>query len=170
MRDLSFQSSNWRNTFFICIPYACLFTYYCFNIFYKIEWSLKWENIFVFGIASILFLTGLIYYDKLYTSTSFFSTSLLLIFSQFFFRKRGLGKLFSIYPILLIPFFIVNGILTGSGLEEAVVWYNNSENMGIRLLTIPLEDVVYGFELIFLNILVYKYFLKKMKLITKSIV
>ena len=70
----------------------------------------------------------------------------------------------SIYPVLLIPFFFVNGILTGSGLQEPVVWYNNAENSGIRLFTIPVEDVFYGFELILLNIFLYEYFKSKNKI------
>ena len=53
---------------------------------------------------------------------------------------------------LLIPFFIVNGILTGTGIDEPVVWYNNAENLSIRILTIPIEDIFYGFELIILTI------------------
>jgi lycopene cyclase domain-containing protein len=61
-----------------------------------------------------------------------------------------------IYLFLLIPFFIVNGILTGTGLEAPIVWYNNQENLGVRLLTIPIEDTFYGFELIVLNVFFYE--------------
>ena len=52
------------------------------------------------------------------------------------------------YLIILIPFFIVNGVLTGTGIEEQVVWYNNEENMGIRLLTIPVEDTIYNLSML----------------------
>jgi lycopene cyclase domain-containing protein len=55
---------------------------------------------------------------------------------------------------MLIPFFIVNGILTGSFIENEVVWYNDFENLGIRLFTIPIEDTVYAFTLILLNLFV----------------
>jgi hypothetical protein len=61
-----------------------------------------------------------------------------------------------IYPILLIPFFIVNGILTGSGLPQPIVWYNNAENIGIQLWTIPVEDIFYGFELMLINVYLYE--------------
>jgi lycopene cyclase domain-containing protein len=60
----------------------------------------------------------------------------------------------------LIPFFIVNGILTGSGLKQPVVWYNNAENIGIRLFTIPVEDIAYGLELILANIFFFEIFKK----------
>ena len=55
---------------------------------------------------------------------------------------------------MLIPFFIVNGILTGSFIENEVVWYNNTENLNIRLFTIPIEDTIYAFTLILLNLFV----------------
>jgi hypothetical protein len=60
-----------------------------------------------------------------------------------------------VYALLLVPFLIVNGILTGTGLEEPVVSYNKTENLNIRLFTIPLEDVFYGFELFILNLFIY---------------
>ncbi len=147
--------------FFICIPYACVFTYHCLNLFIKTRWPAKTENIFVYTLAAILFLTGIYFYDKLYTASTFISLAIVLFILKYFLKINWLGKLLTIYPILLIPFFIVNGILTGSGLPQPVVWYNNAENMGIRLFTIPFEDIFYGFELILLNIVFYEYFLNK---------
>jgi lycopene cyclase domain-containing protein len=92
-----------------------------------------------------------------YTAYSFISLGILLVAVTFLWNTFGLVRLLSIYPVLLIPFFIVNGILTGTGPDAPVVWYNNDENLGIRLLTIPVEDIFYGFELLLLNVLLYEY-------------
>jgi lycopene cyclase domain-containing protein len=89
--------------------------------------------------------------------------SILLITLKYFGKIKWLAKLVIIYPVLLIPFFIVNGILTGTGLQQPVVWYNNNQNLGIRLLTIPIEDVFYGFELILINVFLYEYFKTRMQ-------
>jgi len=147
--------------FFICIPYACVFTYHCLNLFIKTSWPANTENIFVYTLAAVLLFTGIYFYDKLYTASTFISLAIVLFILKYFLKINWLGKLLTIYPILLIPFFIVNGILTGSGLPQPVVWYNNAENLGIRLFTIPFEDIFYGFELILLNIVFYEYFLNK---------
>jgi hypothetical protein len=61
----------------------------------------------------------------------------------------------------MIPFFIVNGVLTGTGLDAPIVWYNDLENTGIRYFTIPMEDVVYGWTLIALIIAVFQFYLEK---------
>jgi lycopene cyclase domain-containing protein len=65
--------------------------------------------------------------------------------------------------IILIPFFIVNGILTGSFIEGQVVWYNNAENLGIRIATIPIEDIGYAFNMLFMSILLIEMFKNKWK-------
>jgi lycopene cyclase domain-containing protein len=144
--------------FFICIPFACVFTYHCLNLFFKIHWTVKKETIFIHLVSPILFIVGIYFHSKLYTSYTFISLSILLIVFKYFAKIKWLPKLIMIYPILLIPFFIVNGMLTGTGLEQPVVWYNNNQNLAIRMLTIPIEDVFYGFELILLNIFLYEHF------------
>ena len=147
--------------FFVCIPFACLFTYHCINLFYSIAWNSKTEKRFVLIFSFILLIAGLARLDRLYTSTTFISLSLLLLYIKFIAKAKFLPKLFIVYPVLLVPFFIVNGLLTGSVIEQPIVYYNPNEYLGIRLGTIPVEDIFYGFELILLNVFLYEYFLKR---------
>jgi lycopene cyclase domain-containing protein len=144
--------------FFICIPFACLFTYHCLNSFYTISWKRDVERWVIAGISLFLLAAGLVFISKAYTAATCISTGLLLLFLEFVAKVKWLPKFLSIYPVLLIPFFIVNGILTGMGLSEPVVWYNNRENLGIRMVTIPVEDVVYGMELLICNVFLYEVF------------
>ena len=60
-----------------------------------------------------------------------------------------------------MPLFIVRGILTETGSEEEVVWYISSEFMGFRMGTVPFEDIFYGAEWILINLLNYKYLLRR---------
>ena len=68
-----------------------------------------------------------------------------------------MGKFYRFYLWHLIPFFIVNGILTGTGINGEVVWYNNAENLGIRLGTIPVEDSLYSLSLMLMNISIFEW-------------
>ena len=147
--------------FFIAIPFACVFTYHCLNLFFVFKWKSQTEHVVVIGLSSILFLLGILHYSKLYTSITFISLSSLLIVLKYIVQVNWLPRLLSVYLVLLIPFLIVNGILTGSGLETPVVWYNDAENLGIRIHTIPVEDVFYGLELILCNVFFYEYFNKR---------
>jgi lycopene cyclase domain-containing protein len=74
------------------------------------------------------------------------------------YNKALLQHFYITFLVILIPFLIVNGILTGSitGIESPVVWYNNSENLGIRIHTIPIEDVAYCFSLLFGNLMIFE--------------
>ena len=147
--------------FFICIPFSCVFTYFCLDKFYNLSWNKPTEKISCIVLSTLLLVTGLIFYNRLYTSVTFISTALVCLILKFMFKIDWFGKAVSVYAILLIPFLIVNGILTGSGLDEPVVQYNNMENLHFRLFTIPVEDVFYGFELMLLNIYLYKLFVNK---------
>ena len=144
--------------FFICIPFSCVFTYHSLNTFFTFSWKTKTENAIIILLVSILLILGILFWGKAYTSTTFISLALFLVVLKFSLKVIWLPRILSIYPILLIPFFIVNGILTGTGLQSPVVWYDNLENLHIRLGTIPVEDVFYGLELILLNLFFYERF------------
>lgn len=142
--------------FFVCIPYACVFTYHSLNILLFDKQKLSIEIVSPILIAFLVVL-AFMYKDRLYTFTTFSSLAFLILLSKYFLGIKWLKKFYISYSILLLPFFIVNGILTGSGLENPVVWYNEKELIGLKLLSIPIEDIFYGMELIFLNLLIYHY-------------
>ncbi len=141
--------------FFICIPYSCIFTFYCLDKFYDLSWNPKAENIFCFLFSMVLFITGLLFRQKIYTSSTFISTAILCLLLKFALHINWFGKALSVFAILILPFLLVNGILTGTGLSAPVVSYNPSYNLGIRIMTIPVEDFIYGFELFLLNLSLY---------------
>lgn len=147
--------------FFFCIPYACVFTFHCLNLFMGETGDPKWQKIITLLLVSGLLLFGILNISRSYTTTTFISFALLLLFAEFILKIDWLLRFYAVYAILLIPFFIVNGVLTGSWIEEEVVWYNAEEFMNFRIGTIPIEDAFYGAELILLNLLIYRYLLSR---------
>lgn len=148
--------------FFICIPFSCVFTYFCLNKFFNFSWRENAERLFAILFFLALIIIGCIFFDRTYTSTTLISCGVICLGLKFIFKINWLGNFVTVYLFLLIPFFIVNGILTGTGLKEAVVQYNSSKIIGLRMLTIPVEDLIYGFELVLLNLFLFKLFTNKM--------
>ncbi|HEY0667607.1 MAG TPA: lycopene cyclase domain-containing protein [Sphingobacteriaceae bacterium] len=142
--------------FFICIPYACLFTYHCLGILIEKDLFSQSENWITTVLLIMLTLLAFIFSDRLYTMVTFAVLILLLAFIKVVLKPSWLSRFYFSYLILLVPFTIVNGVLTGTGIQEPIVWYNNKEIMGIRFLTIPVEDIFYGMLLILLNVLIYE--------------
>lgn len=147
--------------FFLCIPYACLFTYEAVNHFQPQEVipnngsRITW--ILIFGLAVVAIQN----YDRWYTVSTFALTSAFLLTLTLTLKPDFMGRFYLAYFFILIPFFIVNGILTGTGLPEPIVWYNNHENLGIRMWTIPFEDTFYGMLLILMNVTIFEYLQKR---------
>ncbi len=138
--------------FFLVVPYACVFIYEVLNFFIKKDILKPFENIITIVLAACLLVIGLLNLDKYYTSITFIGTGLYLLSLFFVFKPKWLSRFYFSYTFVLIPFFIMNGILT----YLPVVWYNNEENLGIRLGSIPVEDVFYGFLLLLLVVHLYE--------------
>ncbi|GAA5220547.1 lycopene cyclase domain-containing protein [Membranihabitans marinus] len=140
--------------FFLCIPYACTFTYFAlkyllqkfqFNRSHTLTLTLLWLSALTFLILG---------YDQSYTFyTGLFGFLLALYFSI---KKVSLGLIGITYAVIFPFFLISNGLLTGSFLANPIVWYNDIENFGLRIFTIPIEDSLYGFILIALNIHIWE--------------
>lgn len=137
--------------FFIFIPYACTFTFYCCNQLIRRKPNQVFSRKFAFVLGVSLAGIGCIHLNEWYTSVTFLLLS--AMFAYIFLSKAEYtGMFFVSFVLILIPFFISNGILTGTGLAQPVVIYNNHYNLGIRLGTIPVEDVFYGMLLQLMNV------------------
>ncbi|MFD2519115.1 lycopene cyclase domain-containing protein [Salinimicrobium flavum] len=147
--------------FFFCIPYACVFTFHCLDLFLKKRVDSK-NFLFSYILIFFLLVLGILNLGKAYTSSTFLSLAVLLAFAVFYLKLSWLNRFYAVYAVLLLPFFLVNGVLTGTGLEEEVVWYNSEEFMNFRIGTVPFEDIFYGMELILVNLIIYRYLLVKM--------
>lgn len=144
--------------FFITVPFASVFIYECVFVFTKIR-STPFIRTFSTVIGLSLVLLAVYNAERAYTFWAFCLTGVFLsIISSS--NPRWLGKFWLAYGLHLIPFFLVNGILTGSFLEAPIVWYNDNQNLGIRLLTIPIEDSIYALLLLLMNVSFFQYFKK----------
>ena len=69
-----------------------------------------------------------------------------------------MSRFYFAYAFILIPFSIVNGILTGTFIDQEVVWYNDQENLGMRLGTIPVDDIFYNMLMLLACVTLYERF------------
>ncbi len=141
--------------FFFVVPYCCVFIYECVRCYFPRLNNGLASHVFLRLLAGCLLVVGAIYYKKDYTAYTFI---LFAVFVFIFYLLRQYFTSFRVsaflvaYAIILIPFLVVNGFLTAF----PVVLYNDAENLGIRIYSIPLEDVVYGMLLVFLNIVLFE--------------
>lgn len=136
--------------FFIVIPYACAFSFYAIQFhFPRFKLSAHWTKVLTFILVGGSVITAFLNRDLTYTFVNFLVLPVVLLLC-YFCAREVVQYYLPIYPILLIPFFIVNGILTGTGIEQAVFDYNPEVILGIRILSIPFEDMFYNFSLLLL--------------------
>jgi lycopene cyclase domain-containing protein len=139
--------------FFIVVPYASIFLHDAFILYFpKLKLSSKISSILSSLIICSLIIIILLNLQKAYTVYIFSSMILVLVIS-FYDKQLVINQFYVTFLLILVPFLIVNAILTGSFIESEVVWYNNSENLAIRFLTIPIEDFGYAFSLILFGLL-----------------
>jgi len=143
--------------FFIFIPFSCIFTYFCLDKFFRWQHLSAFNNIIVFVSIIVCAVVALRYADRIYTLVTAVVTIVTLLVFHFVMRVQWISRASLVFTVLMLGFLPVNGILTGTGLESPIVNYNPADFMGIRILTIPIEDAVYGYTQ-FLWVL---YFFKK---------
>lgn len=144
--------------FFLVVPYCCIFLFEVLRLFVKLFYFPVASRFIIYfllilSLASIPFV-----YDRIYTLTavSFVSLMLILQLVQKTYNTWFSGFILA-YLLSLVPFMIVNGILS----SLPVVWYNDLENLSSRIYTVPVEDSIYLFGLLLPSINMYQILLYK---------
>ncbi|WP_316830874.1 lycopene cyclase domain-containing protein [Pedobacter aquatilis] len=144
--------------FFLTVPYACIFIYECLNVYFPKndlqKFSFSLSNLFLGLCIAILFFA----HNRWYTVINFGFLFVLLVYIEYINTEhRFMYKFYRAYFVSLIPFYLVNGFLT----SIPVVLYNDKENLGFRVGTIPFEDHFYLMGLLLMNIYLYEVFKRK---------
>jgi len=154
-RFLHLPIEEWM--FFVSAPFACLFIYECLRYYFPLDTFKSFDKWITFVIISVLSVVGILYWGKLYTSVTCLATAALLLAHYLSFDNTYRTFFYKAQLVSFLPFTLVNGILTGSITKEPVVQYNPIEMLGIRIITIPIEDFVYCFMLLFSVVTIYEY-------------
>jgi lycopene cyclase domain-containing protein len=160
--------------FFMCIPYACCFTYHCLRLLIKTPPALALGKplAVIFALAALVIaFTHLVQW---YTLAAHFLCAAFLLLHVFVFKSNYLHWFFLMYFIILVPFLASNGVLTGitfwqyaffnfdvDAISEKIVWYNNDHNLRFRLFSMPADDLAYGMLMLLLTITGYEWQLAK---------
>ena len=138
--------------FFITVPYACVFIYDVLNAYITKDLLQPYTKSIAFGLMMVLPLIAVFNMGRWYTSVTFMLLAILHLVHLKYFSTKYLGRFYLAYLVHLIPFLIVNGVLT----YLPVVIYNDAYNLGLRIVTIPVEDTMYSMLMLMLTISVYE--------------
>lgn len=144
--------------FFFCIPYACLFTYFALGRLIEKDHLFPHQELISSLLVIGVLVAGVFFLDRLYTSVTFLLAGFFLAYHTLRIRPAYMGRFYLAFLVLMAPFAIINGALTGLFTAEPVVWYNDTHNTGLRLATIPAEDVVYSLLMMLIPVTIFEKF------------
>jgi lycopene cyclase domain-containing protein len=160
--------------FFICIPFACTYTWHCIKVLVdKVPFPAFFKSM-AWAFAVISLVVAAAFMGRWYTFTAHLVCGLFLLYHLLILKSYYISRFMFVFTLILIPFIITNGILTGirfweydfvnlqpNNITEKIVWYDNSHNLGVRIFSMPLDDVAYGLTMLLLVITVYEKLIKK---------
>ncbi|MEX2484367.1 MAG: lycopene cyclase domain-containing protein [Brumimicrobium sp.] len=149
--------------FFFTIPYACVFVYEVMRAYFPKYRPVNFSYYFSLVFTLSAFILSIYFVDQHYTFYGVLTAGIINWIIYFGFTPKWYPYFITSFVAVMIPFLIVNGVLTGAITTEPVVWYNQSEISGIRIYTIPIEDVYYNFMMLLLVVLFHEGFKKTFK-------
>ena len=161
--------------FFIATPFSCLFVLECVRYYFP---SLSYYHgkkqrhaisLFIMSFFVLIALALIARNPSGWYTLSATITGGIGLLHLYVNRKNDFLQILITWLILLIPFYVCNGVLTGIhfwdypffnfnqiDIDEAVVLYNNLENSSFRIWSVPAEDFFYGFGFYAIGVTLYR--------------
>lgn len=146
---------------FFIIPYCCIFIYECLNFYIKKDPLIKIQHYITWILIPVFVFIGFYNWGNLYTSLTFLSAGGITFYHHFFHAPAERSRFYLAWIVSIIPFFFINGALTGAFTQEPIVVYSPSEFSGIRWTTIPVDDAIYLYVFLLWIITIYESFKPK---------
>jgi lycopene cyclase domain-containing protein len=131
--------------FFVVIPYNFIFILKVVQAYFPRRNQRRFAPYFAFSFIASSTIWLVLYSENLYTFTASLLSCLLTILLR---NKKWYADFVWAYLVCLLPFFIVNGVLTGATTPEPIVWYSEAHIIGWRMISIPFEDLYYNYSLL----------------------
>ncbi len=149
-------------SFFIIIPFACVFVYEVLNYYQPFTIPTRWVHPIYIGYGLFVASLAIVFRQNAYTFYASMLTAVLSLGIGLL-RPRWAANFLRMYIIIWIPFILVNGILTGMLTENPVVYYHPEHIIGLRVISIPVEDSIYNFAMLSMVIAFYHWLPKQVQ-------
>lgn len=141
--------------FFFVVPYACIFIWEVVKAYFPHKTHQNRTKVHAIGTLAIILslLLALVFRRQEYTVLALLSfaawIAAVLIFKPMLFHE---SHTLWFFMLSTVAFLLVNGILTG----VPIVLYNPDAIWNIRIITIPLEDLLYNIGMLGFYLLSYE--------------
>jgi len=143
-------------SFFLVVPFACIFIYECVKS-YELR---SYLGVLASGLMRIVLIAGvvlaLVQFGGYYTSTAGLVLLLAGIFLEWKYTESEKQDIYIMLLLSYIPFFVINGFLTGWSTSEPIVVYNDDQNLPWRLGSIPMDDALYQAGMMLWMVFIYE--------------
>ena len=144
-QPLGLPAGEWL--FFFVVPYACLFILEVVRAYFPRKRFTNIKLVRTLAVGAIILLLGgsYLWRDQAYTVLALLAAAAWVALTVSM-RIELLtdSHLYLFFGLSIMAFFVVNGVLTGL----PVVRYNPQAIWGIRIITIPLEDLFYNISML----------------------
>ncbi len=144
--------------FFLVIPYCIFFLHEVLRFFVKRFYFPRFSKGVIIALLAVFIIALPLVSGKTYTVTTLAFVipflALQLVLKTY---KTWFSGFLLTYLVSMIPFLVVNGFLT----RIPVVWYNNAENLALRITTIPVEDFIYLLGMLLPAFTIYQWLLHR---------